>query len=180
MKISTSGLNNIDVNQLAVYPHNFVNYVIIVKHDTKTTATAIQRIFVSPIIYIWILLIVLFVMVRCGLQWITESKATKLARKRRRCVFMCQDTVQISCGVVMNTKLFASQCYQQILLAHGASIIPIIIGMFISGLLYGEYLMRSEVPRIDSIVQLEQSDLTVCIPFLHKKFFKEYIAKKKN
>lgn len=59
---------------------------------------------------------------------------------------MCQDRVQLSCGIIMNSKL----CVK---------IIPNIAGMLISGLLYGVYLMASQIPNIDTI---EQLDLTVC------------------
>lgn len=172
-KIATSAYSTADVNTLPVYPHSFENHVIVVKHNTRTTATAIQRIFSSPIIYFWFLFIVLFVIIRCGLQWINDA-STNAARQRQRCVLMCQDTVQLSCGVIMNSKLFASQRYRLILLAHGATIIPLIAGMFISGLLYGEYLMESEVPTIDTIKELEHSEMTICLPFLHKRFFKGY------
>lgn len=161
-----------DINTLAVYPHSFENYVVIVQHNTKTTATAIQRIYQSPIVYLWLYLICLFVVVRCGLRWINESATTNARKKRQRCVLMCQDTVQLSCGVIMNTKLFSSHSYRHILLAHGATIIPLIVGMFISGLLYGEYLMQSEVPSIDTISELEHSAMTICLPLLDKRFFK--------
>lgn len=74
--------------------------------------------------------------------------------------------MQLSCGIVMDTKLFTSHRYRNALLAHGATIIPFISGMFISGLLYGQYLIHSETPKIDSIEQLEQSHLTLCAPIL--------------
>lgn len=141
-----------------------------------TTANTLQRILFSPLIYLWLLFIVLFVMLRCALQWLNESEITNLAMKRRKCVFMCQDTVQLSCGVVMHSKLFKSHRYRHTLLAHGATIIPVIAGMFISGLLYGDYLINSEVPNIDSIEQLEKSELTVYAPFIsNMEYFKRYI-----
>lgn len=163
--ITTSGFSRIKETVPEIYPHGFENFVIVVENNTTTTATALQRIFKSPIIYIWLLFIVYFVVIRCGLQCLYESETTKSVTKRRRCVFMCQDTVLLSCGVVMHTKLFKSSRYRHALLAHGATIIPLIAGMFISGLLYGDYLIHSQIPNIDSIEQLEQSDLRLCVPF---------------
>lgn len=158
-----------------VYPHNFENFVIIVENNMiKTTTSALYRMLMSPLIYLWLLFIVLFVVIRCGLQWIYLIGATDSATKRRRCVYMCQDTVQLSCGVVMHEALFTSQRYRHALIAHGATIIPIIAGMFISGLLYGDFMMQSEVPSIDSIKQLEESNLAVMVPFYSDRDFIGY------
>lgn len=74
---------------------------------------------------------------------------------------MCEDTVQLTCGVVMNAKLFTSRRYGHVLVAHGATIVPLIAGMFISGLLYGELLLQSQIPNIDSMAQLNESGLTI-------------------
>lgn len=58
--IQTSGFAN-SVTKGMVYPHGFENTIIVVENNTTTTATAVQRIFNSPIIYIWLLFIVYFV-----------------------------------------------------------------------------------------------------------------------
>lgn len=57
----------------------------------------------------------------------------------------------------MHQKLFTSHHYRHALIAHGATIIPLIAGMF----LYGDYLIHTQTPNIDSIIQLEQSNLTI-------------------
>lgn len=163
--IITSAFLLENTKQVDLYFHRFENYVFVVENNTTKTTTLLQRIFVSPVIYFWLLLIVLFVVIRCEIQWLTASETTNSATKRRRCVFMCQDTVQLSCGVVMHTKLFSSQRYRHVLFAHGATIVPCIAGMFISGLLYGEYLMRTEMPNIDTYAQLDESGVALCLPY---------------
>lgn len=149
------------------YPHAFETLVIVVENKMSTTATALQRVIYSPILYFWLLFIVTFVVIRCGLQWLNTSGADSPASKRQRCVFMCEDTVQLSCGIVMNSELFVGRRYRHALLGHGATIIPFIAGMFISGLLYGDYVIKSEGPSIDTIEQLEQSDLIVYASLLN-------------
>lgn len=158
----TSATNS---EEYVLYSHHLENYIFVVENNTTTTTILLQRIFQSPNIYFWLLLIVWCVVLRCGLQWINESETTPSTIKQRRCVFMCQDTVQLSCGVVMHASLFASQRYRHALVAHGATIIPCVAGIFISGILYGEYLMRSEEPNIDSFAQVIESRLTMCIPW---------------
>lgn len=172
--IVSSGVGSIQSEQHNVFFHDFSNFVVVVENNTTTTATTIQRILSSPIIYLWLLLIVLFVVLRCGLQWLNEREGANSATQRQRCIFMCQDTVQLSCGVVMDAKQFDSHRFRQGLLAHGTTIIPLVAGMFLSGLLYGEYLIHSEVPNIDSMDQLNQSDLAVCGPFTVRNAFKGF------
>lgn len=59
-----------------------------------------------------------------------------------------------------------SRRYRQLLLAHGATIVPMIAGMYFGGLLYGQFLMNSQEPLINSIEQLKNSELRVVHPAL--------------
>lgn len=169
IKVGGFGTSTYNFGVYKIYPHGFENSVVIVENNTTITATAIQRILTAPITYAWLLLIFIFVVFRCGLQWLFESNATSTAIKRQKCIFTCQDTVHLSCGVVLNTKLFETRRYGYgyTLLAHGVTLVPLIAGMFISGLMYGDYLMHTEIPNIDSIQALEQSNLRIfieCLP----------------
>lgn len=172
--IISHGVGPVQLDRNEVYYHGYDGYVIIVENNTTISATAIQRIFASPIIYLWLLMIFLFVVLRCGLQWLNEREIRDSATKRRRCIYMCENTVQLSCGVVMYAKQFYSQSYLHRMLAHGSTIIPVIMGMFISGLLYGEYLVHFEVPNIDSMDQLNNSNLSVCGPFAFSENFRRF------
>lgn len=79
-------------------------------------------------------------------------------------MYTCQETVHLSCGVVTHSKLFLSRQYRELLLVHGVTIIPMVIGIFLGGLLYGQFLLNSQEPLIDSMKQLEESELCIVYP----------------
>lgn len=114
--------------------------------------------------FFWILLIALFTLLRCIGHWSGAAQSASRSTHQRMCMYTCQETVHLSCGVVTNAKIFQNRQYRQLLIVHGVTIIPMIAGIYFGGLLYGDFLLNSQEPLIDSIEQLEQSGLYTVYP----------------
>lgn len=111
------------------------------------------------------MLIAFFALLRCLGKWIGAAQSNNSRyTQQRMCMYTCQETVYLSCGVLTESKLFLSRQYRQLLLAHAVTIIPTVAGIFLGGLLYGQFLLNSHEPLIDSIEQLEQSGLPIVYP----------------
>lgn len=147
-----------------IYPHGFENYIVVVPNNVVTKPLMLLNIMKSPILLFWILLIVFFALLRCFEQWIGADPNISRATQRKMYTYTCQETAYLSCGVVTHAKLFMSRQYRQLLLVQGVTIIPMVAGMYFGGLLYGQFLLNSQEPLIDSIAELEQSGLTIVYP----------------
>lgn len=144
-----------------LYPHDFVDYVIIVPNDRNEQSTVSNELLSSPLFKVWASSIILFTVMRIMIRKLYPERDIQHT-SQNALIYIFFNTFGLSFGTT--SAHGASNLTEKIVVLF-VSIFCILSGIFCTGFLLVKMTSSKNVPKINSIAELmEHPELTVIIP----------------